>query len=248
MVRQYANDRLMPDSGLWTPVETSGANPADLALALKTQHLFHFNGANGSNTFYDACENGWTGYGNAQISTAQKMFGESSLLLDGNSDYVMLSVAPLNWYAEKFTWEAFVRLNALPLGNAWPGSWNSCMVVCGIGTSSKSDGFGLILTNTKIMAQRNDTVYADGTHGMSINTWYHVAVTRDGDTLRTFVDGVKKGESAFTGNTGSGDKFCIGCEATDGAWFNGYIDELRIIRGAALYTADFTPPSAAFFT
>jgi hypothetical protein len=30
------------------------------------------------------------------------------------------------------------------------------------------------------------------------------------------------------------------------SFFNGYIDEFRLIKGAALYTANFTPPAAPF--
>jgi hypothetical protein len=57
--------------------------------------LLHFNGANGSATFTNSSSNARTvtPSGNAQISTAQSVFGGSSLLLDGSGDYLTIADA-----------------------------------------------------------------------------------------------------------------------------------------------------------
>ncbi len=86
---------------------------------------------------------------------------------------------------------------------------------------------------------------------MNLNTWYHVAVTRDasGD-IRFFWDGVLvsthsgMGAAPFAGTS----VFRLGA-FSDGSSkrpFNGWIDNARILMGTALYTSTFTPPAAAF--
>lgn len=83
--------------------------------------------------------------------------------------------------------------------------------------------------------------------------WYHVAVTRSGNNYRGFVNGVQ-GYSQTTSLTPY-------TQSTRGLWlggnygtpyagsntlsnFNGYISNFRIVKGTALYTANFTPPTS----
>lgn len=83
------------------------------------------------------------------------------------------------------------------------------------------------------------------------NTWYHVAVSRQGTSLRAFIDGTQLG----TTQTNSvnyvrvnSDPLYIGQYFAGSAnrYLNGYIDDLRITKGLARYTANFTPPTAPF--
>ena len=83
--------------------------------------------------------------------------------------------------------------------------------------------------------------------------WHHFAVVRSGTTIKTYVDGVQDAQ-----NTGGG--FNIDQNATStqlsaggsgngtgaGETFNGYLDDVRVTIGYARYTANFSPPSAAF--
>lgn len=84
---------------------------------------------------------------------------------------------------------------------------------------------------------------------VTLNTWSHIAVTREGQIVRVFLNGVNVIEvnSASTlwaeNNSGS---FGIGA-ATGGNRFGvGYIDGFRIKEGDAVYTANFTPPVSEF--
>jgi hypothetical protein len=85
----------------------------------------------------------------------------------------------------------------------------------------------------------------------STSTWYHVAITRSGTSLRAFVNGSQIGTTQTTSNslTASGAFCCVG-ENLDGGgqsqFINGYVDDLRITKGYARYTSNFTPPTAAF--
>lgn len=83
------------------------------------------------------------------------------------------------------------------------------------------------------------------------NTWCHVAVTRSGTTFRTFFDGIQSTSwtsSATLVSPASSINLTVGCGSTGGNNLNGYIEDLRITRGYARYTANFTPPTAAFNT
>jgi hypothetical protein len=80
------------------------------------------------------------------------------------------------------------------------------------------------------------------------NTWQHIAYTRTGGTGRLFVGGVLAGSWADTTNyVGTVNR--LGQTSASNAVDNrlsGYIDDLRITKGVARYTAGFTPPTAAF--
>jgi hypothetical protein len=79
-------------------------------------------------------------------------------------------------------------------------------------------------------------------------TWTHIAVTKSGNTVRLFINGVIDGSNAAFGTgTVNTQALRIGVDNTNAAgFFNGYIDDLRITRGFARYTANFTPSASAF--
>jgi hypothetical protein len=83
--------------------------------------------------------------------------------------------------------------------------------------------------------------------GSSINDggWHHVAVTRSGNVFTTFTDGVLKNTTtdAVTLYNGT-SSVTIGAGDAGANPFTGVISNLRIVKGTALYTASFTPPTA----
>lgn len=185
--------------------------------------------------------------GNASRSAVQSKFGGYSAYLDGSGDYLTTPAsAGFDFGKGDFTVECFVYLNAMPTSDAWPSAWSSHMMVVSRGTPGTSIGYGLVLGITKIMWNDNDLTRATGNHGMTTGTWYHLAASRSGSTLRTFVDGQLKGSATVTTDYTLAQPLTVGCETAEGAWFNGYIDDLRITKGVARYTADFTPPTSAF--
>jgi len=87
----------------------------------------------------------------------------------------------------------------------------------------------------------NGTVYAT-TAAVTNGQWVHVAATWDGTNLRLFINGVLDTTvSGANAGTSSGITY-IG--AFSNQQFNGYISNLRVIKGTAVYTANFTPPSS----
>jgi hypothetical protein len=204
--------------------------------------LLPFDGADGSTTFTDLSSNilTVTRFGDAQISTAQSKFGGSSGLFDagntGNGDYLLVPADGTAIGTGDFTIEGWVRTivnnNFRAIVSLVPGSDNDTLYVFNgtVGWYSASS----------LRAQS----------GAIFNgTWHHVAVTRQNGTLRTFVDGVKS-PNDFTSTSSIGDNTIrIGTRGSaTGEWFSGYIDDLRITKGVARYTANFTPPTEAFPT
>jgi hypothetical protein len=91
----------------------------------------------------------------------------------------------------------------------------------------------------------NWQIMQGNTTGWSVNTWHHVAVTRVGNTYRLFLDGTKVKEQ-----TASIPDYVVSSDLVIGKhrdypsaprYLQGYIDELRISKGIARWTDDFTP-------
>jgi hypothetical protein len=76
-------------------------------------------------------------------------------------------------------------------------------------------------------------------------TWYHVAIVRNGSTWYTFLNGV---QGATFSNASSvyqtTNTIGIGSGENGSIPFTGYMSNVRFVRGTALYTANFTPPTA----
>ena len=81
-----------------------------------------------------------------------------------------------------------------------------------------------------------------------INTWNHIALTRAGSTFRIFVNGIQAGTATTSQAIGAPNgqmllgTYAIG--AANGNWINGYISDFRYVIGTAVYTGNFTPPTA----
>lgn len=83
--------------------------------------------------------------------------------------------------------------------------------------------------------------------GVMANTWYHVAIARKGVVFRCFCDGVLTASRLDYRAVGdSSGAIDIGGFYSAAGNLNGYIDELRITKGIARYTTDFTPALAPF--
>ena len=73
--------------------------------------------------------------------------------------------------------------------------------------------------------------------------WNHVAFTRNGNTLNLYANGIKSADQSFSQPfENSSNDFIIG-RYQSGQYFEGFISNFRIVKGTALYTANFTPPT-----
>lgn len=164
-----------------------------------------------------------------------------SAYFDGTGDYLQLSSQAMSLSSNNFTIEMWVYLNVLPTSDNWPASWSSTGVLIAVGSANLGDGFNCIIGSTQIFCQNNDSKIGSATHGMVANRWYHVAYVRNGNTISFFVNGNLCGTVSFSTAIGTGASTWIGSETGQGAYINGYISNLRVVNGTALYTANFTP-------
>jgi hypothetical protein len=206
--------------------------------------LLHMEGTNGSTTFIDNSTNNLTvtAYGDAQISTTNKVFGTGSALFDGDGDYLEITdVAPFEFGSEDFTLECWIYI--------YEGGGGTTIARWG----GEGDGgyafFFLVNTSEGIVVYLNNANIPEVTGGtITPETWHHVCLVRNGTDLRSFIDGQQVGTTAtFTDPiTPSTTVLRVGWDVYGNIPFNGYIDELRITKGAAIYTSNFTPPTEPF--
>jgi hypothetical protein len=83
---------------------------------------------------------------------------------------------------------------------------------------------------------------------LAINTWYHIALVRNGlgtDCVKIYVNGVKNGSATITSSIGNPlGIYTIGGGSGGNDRFNGFISNVRFVKGTALYTSNFTPPTS----
>ena len=225
----------------------SGAWPAAVGLNdpnfYQNALLLNGDGTNGAqnNTFLDSSTNNFTitRNGNATQGSFTPFGGANySAYFDGTGDY--LSVATSSGLAVgtgDFTIEcwAFHNDSSAYSGYFW-------------GNAS-----GLVLRRTN--ANKLE-ISQDGVAGILVSTatiptnqWVHVAATRSGTTVRLFINGTLDSSATSSANFASTAAATVGSISTvAGYYMNGHISNLRIIKGTALYTANFTTPTAPLNT
>lgn len=231
--------RVVKGTAVYTSAFTPPAAPA--TAVTNTQLLLNYTNAG----IYDsAAKNDLETVGNAQVSTAQAKFGTTSMYFDGTGDWLYRPYSALFPFGTgDFTIEWFMNPDASQ--NNFSGIFNF------------QSGSTYFIAHNNLTSYPNlITVFVDtyspgtrvltGTTTLSSGTWYHVAITRASGTWRLFVNGSLEGSTysnsaepvPSNGNLYIGQGNAVG--------YKGYIDEFRITKGYARYTANFTPPAAAF--
>jgi hypothetical protein len=187
--------------------------------------------------------------GNAQISTSVVKYGTGSLAFDGTGDRLVQSSSPqIAFSTGDFTIEAWIY--SLDVSDSTQRGWLQTSSTAGGLATGFSDGvtfvFGTPNGSGTINAIVGGTNYASSGGAVSSSTWTHIAVTRASGAVKLFVNGTSV--ASGTGNTTnlSGQFICVGGYYSTAYLYNGYIDDFRITKGYARYTANFTAPTAAF--
>ncbi len=186
--------------------------------------------------------------GDVRVSTTQIKYGSGSLFFDGVGDYLSIpNNNVFNFGAGDFTVEFWIY----PL--AYGGTTAGAQIFGTVNGSQAgySINLGQDINSFRVISNASGTWTSDATvsagNGPALNTWTHIAVVRQGASLRIYKNGISvASSSAMLNKNYSGTTAIIG-RYSDGATtrdFNGYIDDLRISKGIARYTSNFTPPDA----
>jgi hypothetical protein len=231
-------------------------NPANSTLTVPTAPLTAISGTSILMNFtnagmYDATTiSNLTGFGTAQASTTQAKWSPTSAYFNGSASY--LYAQPNTAFAlgtGDFTVECWVYMNSLT-----PGGSGTNVPFCqsdAVGSSTSNKWFFCCDTTYLYFAGHAGGGYILTPFSPATGTWYHVAVTRASGTARMFVNGVSGAVTPGNGGIGSynldQNGLAVGGMSTP-AYLNGYIQDLRLTKGVARYTATFTPPTAPFPT
>jgi hypothetical protein len=214
-----------------------------------TTSLLHFDGDNGGTTFTDESGKTWTAVGNAQLDTAQKKFGTAGGLLDGASGISTPNHADLNFGSGDFSIDFWIRAAA-----AGQSNWSCIYEKFNVATSPASPVAIAIAPGTyNLKLDMSVTTPADLVNQATIgtltqNVWAHIAICRSGEHTYAFFNGTlaSTSEVGTASLLNAATPVLIGTGNYSDCYFNGHIDELRISKGIARWTADFTPPTAEY--
>lgn len=211
----------------------------------------NMDGSNGSTSFTDLSPSGLTvtALGDAQVSTAQSKFGGASALFDGTADSLSITGDSTELYlTSDFTIEGFLYTTTVAGGDNGVAVDIRRVPNYFAGQTITRNGSTLEFKSSSSGASWD--IFNNQSIGtMTVNTWHHFAVVRAGNTYSFYFDGTRTAtvvNSSLPDTSGTTNQ--IG-SSTDGsptyAW-NGYIDDIRILNGTALYSgASITVPTAA---
>lgn len=190
------------------------------------------NAANGTTTFVDQSASaktitnaGTTAYSSTTAPTGMT----TSAALNGSTKWLSAaSHADFAWGTGDFTIELMVRGSAFSADQAfWDiGTYNDIYTSAG----------------SSVVKFYNGAVRITGTTSLATNTWYHVALCRSGTSTKLFINGTQEG-STYTDSTNYAQAAAYAGSAAGAAAWNGYISNVRVTKGVARYTGNFTPPS-----
>lgn len=240
----YVSNFRISNTALYTSTFTLPTAPPSIT----SNTILQINGTNAGIIDHTA-KNNITTYGTAAISSTQSKFGGTSMYFNGTTDFASIrSSNLLDFGSGDFTIEMWVRFpsNTGDIRTFLTKGWGSgafapyvfLQTATGVTFYSSSSGSSWDIASG---------VTVIGT--TSLNTWYHIAVTRNGSNFRIFVDGTQVG-STFTSSAtllSNSSDVTIGSGISGSSTFvNCYIDDLRITKGYARYTSNFTPTTTAF--
>lgn len=213
--------------------------------------LLHADGADGATTTVDSSgfAHTVTRRAAATLSTTQKRFGASSMKFTGNggssgasnSAFLVTTTAALALGTGDFTLEGWVYMTAKPI-------YYSILIDFRPAFGGGNYPTLYVDSSLALLHHRNGATIMQG-GAVALNTQTHWAMCRSSGNVRLFLNGVQVGSTYADSTNYLVDRRLVVAESAQNEGYGslgGYLDELRITKGAARYTANFTPPTAAF--
>jgi len=187
----------------------------------------------------------------AQISTAVRRYGPSSMLFDGTSDYVVFPSSTNFELVADFTMECWIyptTITGSERGVFGIGTTDPNSNLVRIQASSSKLQFWLGGSNSGGPGTGTKTGIITCTTALVLNTWYHVALVRSGsgtNNVKLYLNGVLDGQGTGTYViTANPCSIGSGYPGTSIETFFGYISDFRVTKNVARYLANFTPPTS----
>ncbi len=229
-----------PSISFATEVMTRCYSKTISALDSYTKLLIH------GDSIGDATGKTVTANGDATVTTAQYKFAElgRSIAFDGTGDYLSLADSDdWNFGSGDFTIDAWVFLNSYSNENiiySQTVDTDNRFMFYVASSTGRLAFFVMVGGVTKIS-------YLQSGNAIGLGAWHHVAIVRSGSNGILFIDGVQGASNVGANDLGDiAAGIQIGATVPFGYYMNGYIDELRISKGIARWTSDFTPPTAPY--
>lgn len=236
-----------------TAVYTTNFTPPTAPLTAITNTSLLLNTVN-AGIFDNAMMNDLVTVGNAQVSTAVKKYGTGSMYFTSTAnDFLTVPSNPdTNLGSGNFTFECWFYKVSNPSSETnliwWNGNPNNSSSHSALRVQLNNNGtLSLLCSESGSGWQISNT----STTTYSNSVWNHVAAVRNGQTVTLYLNGVSVASGSLSSSTASlyaGTlNYINNMLFFTGVWkMIGYIDDLRITKGIARYTANFTPPTAAF--
>jgi len=194
--------------------------------------------------------------GDARISTTVKKYGTGSMYFDGTGDYLYAESSPnFELSSGDFTVEAWIyptTIAGAERGIFGIGTTDPDSNLVRIQASTSKLQFWLGGSNSGGPGAGTKTGIITCSTALSLNTWYHIALVRSGsatNNVKLYLNGVSDGQGTATYTIGAKPfSLGMGYPGSVTELFIGYIDEFRITKGVARYTATFTPPTTEVLT
>lgn len=194
--------------------------------------LIHSDTTDGSTTFEDSSPSGHTITPvNCTHEDTQKKFGDTSIYFNGTGGLTLDTSTDFELDGD-FTIDYWMY----PTGTGSLGFTNYVTVnrFQALYMTSASAGVMSINGGSNISLS------------FTANAWQHYALVRSGSTITAYVNGVSQGTYTYSSTIGASSHNYIGRSENSGHYSHGYIDELRVVKGTAIWTSDFTPPTAPY--
>ena len=176
-----------------------------------------------------------TANGQSAVSSAQSKYGSQSIVLDGEGDYLSIASNPdFGFGTGDFTIEGWFYKTAV--STQYLFDTRSTLNENSIAVQSNGAGTLRLFVNGAFVLTSSNA--------HTNNAWNHLAISRASGVTRFFINGVVS-TNTYTDTTdyGTAKPFVIGAQYNGTTAYNGYIDEFRVTKGLARYTANFTPPN-----
>ncbi len=183
-------------------------------------------------------------HGNPTLNASTKKLGAGSMYFDGNGDYLSIPDSEdWDFGFGDFTFEFWMRTTVSGVQDYLISRWSGTYIDWGI---SLEPG-GYLRAYGSELSDNSYPLFLVGSTHVNDGDWHHIAVVRSGSDAYLFIDGILEvSDTSATCDITHSTPLQIGADGQSGRQHTGYFDEIRISKGVARWTSNFTPPAGPY--